>query len=255
MTRLQRHLNRLYNGDSRYATRFRFSLLAFDLVTITYFVATSFVPLTPWLFYLDILIGVVLLVDLGARLWIARKKARFFFSLGTVVDVVVILTLLVPLITQNFAFLRVVRTLRLLRSYHVLKDLRKQIRFFAQHEDVIQSIANMVVFIFFITALVYVFQVNVNDDINTYLDGLYFTVTTLTTTGFGDITLHGNSGHPLSVVIMVVGVSLFLRLVQTIFRANKIRYTCPSCGLNRHDPDAVHCKHCGVVLNIETEGA
>jgi voltage-gated potassium channel len=23
----------------------------------------------------------------------------------------------------------------------------------------------------------------------------------------------------------------------------------------KHDPDAIHCKHCGLELNIETEGA
>jgi voltage-gated potassium channel len=34
----------------------------------------------------------------------------------------------------------------------------------------------------------------------------------------------------------------------------KVRYTCPDCGLNRHDPDAVHCKHCGRTINIATEG-
>ena len=29
----------------------------------------------------------------------------------------------------------------------------------------------------------------------------------------------------------------------------------PVCGLLRHDPDAVHCKACGRVLNIPDEGA
>jgi len=54
---------------------------------------------------------------------------------------------------------------------------------------------------------------------------------------------------------MIFGISLFLRLLQTIFRPGKIRYECPMCGLNRHDNDAVHCKHCGTVLHITTEGA
>ncbi|HMB77854.1 MAG TPA: potassium channel family protein, partial [Kiloniellaceae bacterium] len=93
-----------------------------------------------------------------------------------------------------------------------------------------------------------------NPDINHYLDALYFTVTTLTTTGFGDITMTDTFGRVLAVIIMVVGVSLFLRLIQTIFRPPKVLYPCPDCGLKRHDPDAVHCKHCGHVLNISTEG-
>jgi len=245
----------LYNGDSINATRFRFLLLAFDVLTISYFVISSTLPLTAWLLYVDILIGAFMLIDFMARLWIATDRLQFVFSFGTLMDVIVIVTLIVPLIAQNFAFLRVVRTMRLLRSYHVLKDLRRQSHFFKQHEEVIQSVVNLFVFIFIITALVYVLQVNTNPDIRTYIDALYFTITTLTTTGFGDITLHGNTGHLLSIIIMVVGVGLFLRLVQTIFRPAKVRYTCNTCGLNRHDPDAVHCKHCGEILKIETSGA
>jgi voltage-gated potassium channel len=111
------------------------------------------------------------------------------------------------------------------------------------------------VFVFIVTAVVYVTQFDQNPAIKSYIDALYFTVTTLTTTGFGDITLTGTGGHLLAVLIMIFGLSLFLRLIQTIFRPEKVRYKCPVCGLNRHDNDAVHCKHCGTVLNIETEGS
>jgi len=254
MNTLHGRLKGLYNGTSHTSSLFRFGLLAFDVITITYFIVSSMVPLGPWTMILDFFIAAVLGTDFAARLWIARNRFRHLMNVASLVDIIVIVTLLVPLIAENFAFLRVVRALRLLRSYRVLKDLRKEFPYFAKHEDIIQSIVNLSVFIFFITALVYVMQVNVNDDISNYVDALYFTVTTLTTTGFGDITLHGTSGHLLSVVIMVVGVGLFLRLIQTIFHPTKVRHACPTCGLKRHDPDAVHCKHCGVVLNIETEG-
>ena len=56
-------------------------------------------------------------------------------------------------------------------------------------------------------------------------------------------------------VIMIFGVSLFLRLVQVMLRPQKVEHKCPDCGLKRHDHDAVHCKACGRLLNIEDEGA
>jgi voltage-gated potassium channel len=115
-------------------------------------------------------------------------------------------------------------------------------------------VLNLLVFLLVMTALVFETQVGRNDEIGNYADALYFTVTTLTTTGFGDITLHGTYGRLLAVLIMIFGVSLFLRLAQTVFRPGKVHYTCPTCGLNRHDADAVHCKHCGETLNIPTEG-
>ena len=54
---------------------------------------------------------------------------------------------------------------------------------------------------------------------------------------------------------MICGVTLFLRLAQVLFRPNKVRFACPTCGLQRHEPDAVHCKACGTTLNIPDEGA
>ena len=109
-------------------------------------------------------------------------------------------------------------------------------------------------FVFVLTAVVYVVEQHRNPKIQTYVDARYFTVTTLNTTGFGDITPTGTSGKILTIIIMVFGVSLFIRLIQTIFRPAKVLHPCPNCGLKRHDPDAVHCKHCGIVLNIPDEG-
>ena len=144
--------------------------------------------------------------------------------------------------------------LRLLRSYHMLRALRQEFPWFKANEQIIQSSVNLIIFIFVVTAVVYVLEGGRNEDINNYLDALYFTVATLTTTGFGDITMEDTLGRMVAVVIMVFGVALFLRLVQTIFRPTKVEYPCEDCGLNRHDPDAIHCKHCGNVLNIPTEG-
>lgn len=255
LERLHTRINFLYNGSERPAIVFRYVLLFVDLGVILFFVLASFseddgaaVLLIDWL------IAVWIFADLLARLFIVRNRWRFLFQLVTIADILVIASLVAAAFMESFAFLRVVRTLRLLRSFHVLKDLRSRYRFFAHNEEIIQSILNLTVFVFVVTALVFVFQVRGNAGVNNYIDALYFTVTTLTTTGFGDITLEGTSGRLLSVVIMIVGVALFLRLIQTIFRPAKVQYLCPDCGLSRHDHDAVHCKHCGRTVRIETEG-
>jgi voltage-gated potassium channel len=104
------------------------------------------------------------------------------------------------------------------------------------------------------TGVVYETQHRVNPAIGNYVDALYFTISALTTTGFGDITLKGSMGHLISIIIMIFGVTLFLRLLQTLIRPGKVRFQCPACGLQRHDIDAVHCKACGKLLNIPDEG-
>jgi voltage-gated potassium channel len=253
--RLQQRINQLYHGDSQRARIFRWSLLGFDAITIAYFLVASFYHHVDDLHVVEEAIGVLYLIELLARLFISKRRLHDILHPTGLADLIVIASLLAPTLAQNYAFLRVVRALRLLRSYHMLKSLRRQSQFVRLHEDVIFSVVNLLVFIFVITAVVFVSQYGRNPAIMDYVDALYFTIATLTTTGFGDITLVGTGGHILAVLIMIFGISLFLRLIQTIFRPGKIRYECPTCGLMRHDPDAVHCKHCGQVLHITTEGS
>ena len=251
---MRENVRALYTGNTNRARLFRFSLIVFDVIAIVFFIATSMIEDQAWIYVVDGILAVLIAMDLGARFWISDDPLGQLKAVETWVDIIVIITLLLPTLLSNLLFLRVMRALRLLRSYRVLSDLRRDWDFFKRNEDVIQSALNLGVFLFIMTALVYVLQVNMNPQITSYVDALYFTVTALTTTGFGDITLQGTSGRILSVLIMIFGVALFLRLVQTIFRPTQVRYQCPDCGLRRHDADAVHCKHCGRVLNIPNEG-
>ena len=251
---MREHVITLYRGGTPQARAFRFGVLSFDIVTIVFFVISSLMRDQTWIYVVDAVIAVFIILDLAARYWISERRSRFAMETTTWLDIVVVLSLLLPALLESFLFLRVVRALRLLRSYRVLKDLREEFSFFRRNEETIQSSVNLGVFVFIMTALVYVLQVNINPQIKNYIDALYFTVTALTTTGFGDITLTDTTGRILSVVIMVFGVALFLRLIQTIFRPTRVVYDCPDCGLHRHDVDAVHCKHCGRILNIPTDG-
>lgn len=251
---LKRFLTEIYQGHDNGASRWRWALIAADVLLVLFFIVTTFLDHAPWLIIADYIIGVLLLLDWLIRLWINADRLAFLTRPMAILDLIVSLSLLAPSVTENFIFLRILRTMRLLRSYHVLKELRENLHWFRAREQIIFSATNLLVFVFVVAAAVYALQVRLNPQINNYVDALYFTITTLTTTGFGDITLQGQTGRLLSVVIMVVGVSLFLRLIQSIFRPNKVDYECPDCGLSRHDPDAVHCKHCGRVIHIRTEG-
>jgi voltage-gated potassium channel len=252
-TGLKARLSELYDGDTPAAHRFRYGLLAFDLVTIAFVVLSSFLHWTGTE-YADAVIGLFLLADFAARLWINRRPWRMVFSVYGVIDMLVIVSMLAPIVGEGFAFLRVARVLRLLRSYTMVKRLRQDFPWFRRNEQIVMSAMNLLVFIFIMTALVYETQHFNNPKIGNYADALYFTVTALTTTGFGDIVLEGTLGRMIAVIIMIFGVSLFLRLIQVMLRPDKVNHRCPDCGLGRHDRDAVHCKACGRLLNIPDEG-
>ena len=254
LDRLRLQLVWLYTGRGSVPEKFRYALLVFDLLTISFFVYDFLTPPMPSMIYVDVTIAALLIIDFCARLFISRRRWRYLVDPVTIADIVVIFTLLLPLLIENWAFLRVLRALRLLRSYRLLQDLRRRFPVVGRNQHVIVAITDLIVFVFVITAIVFVTQHTRNPSIATYTDALYFTVTTLTTTGFGDIVLEGQSGRLLVVGIMLLGFALFVRLIQAVFRPRKVHFRCPDCGLTRHDPDAVHCKHCGRVIHIRTEG-
>lgn len=248
-------LDRLYNGRSNAGLRFRLGLLGFDLVIIgSYVIGTVLGIQNDWLI-LDLLLASIVFADLVAR-WLISSGNRDFVRRNPFywADIIVILSLIAPIIFGDFAFLRVLRALRVVRSYRVLQELRHDSRFFRRNEDVVQRSVNLAVFIFIVSSVVFALQKTANPDIVTWVDALYFTMAALTTTGFGDIVLVGTSGRWLSIVILIVGVGLFLHLLQSVFQPPKIRQKCKSCGLLLHDTDAIHCKHCGAEMKIETEG-
>lgn len=252
----RRTIRLLYTGHSTRARQFRYGLIGFDALSIVYFIATAALPLSPVYTAINLILGIVILADFAARLWIAEHPRRELFRIYNLADLIVVASLiLAPLLAENLGFLRILRGLRLIRAYHLLRDLRQESLFFRRHEDAIIAAVNLFVFIFFTTSLVYALAFEDHSGPVSYIDALYFTVATLTTTGFGDITMTTPGGKLLSVFIMVVGVALFVQLARAIFQPSKIKYKCQGCGLNRHEPDAIHCKHCGEKLKIETEGA
>lgn len=255
MRDLKRSVRALYVGTGPVSANFRYALIIFDFTTIIFFVSTAHMKPGGLLTLASFAVGFLILLDFCARMWIAKDRWALFCKIYTLADLVVILSLLLdPLLTESLAFLRILRGLRLIHSYHLLRDLRRDSHFFRTHEDAVIAAINLLVFVFATCTAVLVFFIP-EDSPTPYIDALYFTMATLTTTGFGDITLQTPAGKLFSVFIMVVGVALFVRLAQAIFRPQKVRHRCAECGLFRHDPDAVHCKHCGGLLNIETGGA
>ncbi|QOZ56348.1 ion transporter [Bradyrhizobium sp. CCBAU 53338] len=251
---MKTRIRQLYEGDTLGCIKFRYALLVLDIITVLFIIATSFLPRTKTIESLDVVFGVLILADFAARMIISRQPLRDLARLSTWTDIVVIISFLAPLAGEAGGFLRAFRTLRLLRDYQMVARLRVDSAFFRKNEEVVFAVANLGVFVFVMTGVVYETQKSHNPQITNYADALYFTITALTTTGFGDITLPGTVGRLITVVIMIFGVTLFLNLAKALLAPSKVRFPCPVCGLQRHDVDAVHCKACGTILNIPDEG-
>ena len=251
---LRTGLRRLFYGHRPAAVAFQVGLLVLDLAALAYFLVTTFMPSAPWIHTVDLLLGILLLLEFLGRLAAHRHPMHYLDNAAALIDLTVILSLFLSALVGNLAFLRVLRTVRLLRSYNVLGQLKRFSPTVRRNEEVITAALDLAVFMLMVASVVYVTQRAINPEIADFLDALYFTVTALSTTGFGDITLEDWHGRLLSMAIMIVGISLFFRLAQAVFRpGGKVLYPCTQCGLQRHEHDAVHCKACGHVLNIPND--
>jgi voltage-gated potassium channel len=192
---LRATLRAFYFGRTRGALIFQGLMLGLDLLTMAYFLVTTFLPGAPWMRAVDVALGLVLVVEFGGRLLATEHPMEYLESTVALVDLLVIASLLASVLIDNVAFLRLVRALRLLRSYPVLAELQCRVPFLRRNDEVIQAGLNLFVFLLFTAALVYVTQEHRNEDIGNFVDALYFTVTTLTTTGYGDILLKGVDGR------------------------------------------------------------
>jgi voltage-gated potassium channel len=252
--RIRARLRALYHGSSPTAVRFRLAVLIVDFLIIAFFIGAPFLRDEGLAFYaLDGVIAVILGIDLAARALTQTDLKDWLKRPLVWVDIFILATLLFPNWLFNFGFLRVLRLWTLINSEFFWRTVGRRYDD-TRVEEIAKAGAALLTFVFVITGFVYTSFMGRYEGIGGYVDALYFTVTSLTTTGYGDIILPGVWGRLLSILVMLGGVSLFIRLIQSLVRPHKVFFPCPVCGLQRHDPDAVHCKACGQTLNIPNDG-
>ena len=252
--RLRARMRYLYHGSSPAAVRFRLAVIVVDFAIIAFFLAAPILREAGWAFYvIDVIVAIALIADLTGRALAWTDIRDWLKRPSTWIDLFILATLLFPAWLYNFGFLRMMRLWTLLSSDFFWRTVGRRFDD-TRVEEITRALAALVTFVFVATGFVYATFRGYHTDIHGYLDALYFTVSSLTTTGYGDITLPGTWGRLLSIVIMLTGIPLFVPLAQTLVRPHKVKFPCPTCGLQKHDPDAVHCKACGETLCIPDEG-
>jgi voltage-gated potassium channel len=205
---------------------------------------------------------VLFTVEYALRLASVERPLRYARSFYGVVDLLAILPTWASLLFPGAQSLIVIRTLRLLRVFRILKLAR----FVAEAEllltAVSQSLNKIVIFVGFVLtmvaimgALMYVIE-GPEHGFDSVLHGMYWAVVTMTTVGFGDITPKTGLGRFVASVLMLIGYGV-LAVPTGIFSAELISLSrarpvtteaCPACSSYGHDADARHCKYCGASL-------
>lgn len=196
----------------------------------------------------------IFILEYGLRLWCAPQKWRFIFNPYAIVDLLAIVPFLFGFI--DIRFLRLFRWFRVLRLVRFL-DQQTWLGL-ARTEDGI-VLARILFTLFSITfiysGLIYQVEHPINpEQFANFIDAFYFSVVTMTTVGFGDVTPASSAGRGLTVLMILTGIALIPwqigDLIKRVITAGEqIRLTCVNCGLPLHDHDALFCKRCGMELS------
>jgi voltage-gated potassium channel len=210
----------------------------------------------------EIIFVSIFILEYAARMWVASKKVKHFFNIYSLIDLMVIIPALISF--ANVGFLRIFRILRVFRVIRVVRVLRFQ-RIFRSTNTVfgkfteskliiVRIVLTLITIIFVSSGLIWAIESRVNpNQFSNIWSAIYFSVVTMTTVGYGDITPLSGWGKAVTVIMILSGVALIPWQVGKLIRVlvvshSKYQTKCKKCGLIEHDFDALHCKNCGTIL-------
>lgn len=199
------------------------------------------------------------------RIWLVRRPRRYIFSFYGLVDLLACLPGYIALIFANSAhFAIIIRTLRLLRMFRVLKMVEH-----VRGADVIMrglaaSRAKITVFftavlIFAMIAgtLIYVVEAGHEGSQFTSIPiSIYYAIVSITTVGYGDVVTCTALGKLITSIMVLTGYAIIAvptgivagDMVREAMYKDETTDACPGCGVHGHLRDAVYCRKCGDYL-------
>jgi voltage-gated potassium channel len=200
-------------------------------------------------------------VEYVLRLICVGRPLRYATSFFGVVDLLAIAPTYLSIFFAGAQSLIVIRALRLLRIFRVLKlahfvgeasMLREALR--ASMRKITVFLGTVLTVVVIVGALMYLVEGEASG-FTSIPQGMYWAVVTLTTVGYGDVAPQTFVGKLLASGVMILGYGIIavptgivtVELAQAR-RAPISTEACPDCGAGGHDSDAEFCKYCGAHL-------
>jgi voltage-gated potassium channel len=181
-----------------------------------------------------------------------------------IVDLLSVLPTYLSVLIPGAQSLLLVRVLRLLRAFRVLKlaqfvhnanELSAALR--ASRHKILVFMSTVVSIVIVVGAVMYLVE-SPEAGFTSIPISVYWAVVTLTTVGYGDIAPQTTFGRILAAMLMVVGYGIIAvptGIVTAELTGMKNRpvntHACPQCSREGHASDAHWCKYCGAPLYPE----
>lgn len=256
----------IFGTDTPAGKRFDVVLIYAIVISVVVLMADSVTSLSAfWERYLSIAewgFTILFTLEYLARIYCSPRPWRYISSFYGIADFVSILPSYLSLIFPGASYLLVVRLLRVLRIFRVLK----LVRYLSEANILLHAVylSRRKISVFFLSVLVLcivfgalMFVVEGPENSFTSIPmSIYWTIVTITTVGYGDITPHTVLGRVIASLAMLTGYSI-LAVPTGIFTAElaqemqRVRsaITCAKCAKPGHEADADFCRYCGEKLN------
>jgi voltage-gated potassium channel len=198
------------------------------------------------------------------RLYIVKKPLKYATSFLGVIDLLAILPTYLTLFIAGSGYLVVIRAIRLLRVFRILKLSRQIGEAQLLLKALKQSRHKILVFFGAVTTLTIImgtFMYMIEGGQNGFTSiprSIYWAIVTITTVGYGDISPQTTLGQFFAAVLMLMGYAIIAvptgivtaeittSEMEERARKRKLEYkSCPVCNTDDHELSAKYCKDCG----------
>ncbi|PCJ38025.1 MAG: ion transporter [Cellvibrionales bacterium] len=214
-----------------------------------------------WFTYIEWFFTLLFTVEYFLRIYISHRPWRYVFSFFGLVDLISIIPSYLALMVAGANYLLLIRMLRVLRVFRVLK----LVRYMEEASVLTRSLylARRKILVFFVTVIVLSFIFGClmfvvegpEHGFTSIPKSIYWTIVTITTVGYGDITPQTVLGQFISTIAMLLGYSIIaiptgIITAELASEMSRVRCerSCHNCGRASHEADAHHCRHCGAGL-------
>ena len=255
----------IFGSDTPAGKRFDIVLMIAIVVSILITIFDSlFVSFWPTLILviLEYLLTAFFTFEYLARLYCSPKPKAYALSFFGVIDLLSILPMYLGFFLHGARFMIVLRSFRLIRVFRIFKLFSFLQEGYLLLESIKQSFRKIAVFFLFVLIIVIclgtvMYMVECDAPGTQFTDiptSIYWSVVTMTTVGYGDITPVTTAGRFFSAIVMLLGYTI-IAVPTGIVSASMIQASqdaanrvCPNCGKAGHDATATHCKFCGSEL-------
>ncbi|MGB5171097.1 ion transporter [Eudoraea sp.] len=246
----------------------------FDIILLVVIVYSIFIVMlesipsmdTKYHTFFDIsewVVTILFTIEYILRLICIRKPKDYIFSFFGIVDLLSTIPKYLSFFIGGSQYITAFRALRLLRVFRILK----LVRFVGESNNLLRALrasrTKIFIFVFFVLVIsvilgtiMYLIE-GPEHGFNSIPHSVYWTIVTLTTVGYGDISPETGFGQFIATLIMIIGYGIIAVptgiVTVEIAKGNKNQknddeLACPSCATEKHQENAKHCYNCGSPL-------